>query len=305
MKDTIFYKQANLVLDILPLLEKIKSFALKGGTAINYFIRDMPRLSVDIDLTYLPIKDWEETVKSIHNDLNALAEDIMKSFQSVRIAPFILKGYQKWRGLQLSREEATIKVEHNFVIRGCVYQTSTMRLRKRAQDFFEKSVKVNTLSFADLYGSKICAALDRQHPRDLFDIKLLLEGEGITDEVRIAFIVYLISHNRPMHELLKPNFQDLTEPFDKEFNGLTFQPITIEELVDARERLLIQLLGNLTEKEREFIISVKSKDPKWGLIEINHIKELPSVQWKLANLYKMDTNKHKLALKKLERIFSQ
>ena len=48
MKDTIFFKQAKLLVAILPHIEKEKEFALKGGTAINYFYRNLPRFSVDI-----------------------------------------------------------------------------------------------------------------------------------------------------------------------------------------------------------------------------------------------------------------
>ena len=56
MKDTVFFRQAELLLRILPLIYKEDVFALKGGTAINFFVRDLPRLSVDIDLAYLPVK---------------------------------------------------------------------------------------------------------------------------------------------------------------------------------------------------------------------------------------------------------
>jgi predicted nucleotidyltransferase component of viral defense system len=57
MKDTVFFRQAELLLRILPLIYKEYVFALKGGTAINFFVRDLLRLSVDIDLTYLPLKN--------------------------------------------------------------------------------------------------------------------------------------------------------------------------------------------------------------------------------------------------------
>lgn len=50
--------QMDLLLQVLPLVAKEESFALKGGTAINLFVRDMPRLSVDIDLTWLPFDGY-------------------------------------------------------------------------------------------------------------------------------------------------------------------------------------------------------------------------------------------------------
>jgi len=176
-------------------------------------------------------------------------------------------------------------------------------LVKEAQELFERSIKIQTLSFADLYGGKICAALDRQHPRDLFDVKLLLENEGITKQIRTAFIIYLISHNRPMNELLNPTFQDISHQFTSEFIGMTIVPITIDELNQAREELLRQLLSGLTENEKKFIISFKSKKPDWDLIDLKHVKDLPAVKWKLLNLEKMDEKSHKEALARLIKIF--
>ncbi|MDI7865297.1 nucleotidyl transferase AbiEii/AbiGii toxin family protein [Rhizobiaceae bacterium n13] len=60
-----YMRQVNLLVRTLPLIARHEAFALKGGTAINLFYRNMPRLSIDIDLTYLPIEDRETTVKSI------------------------------------------------------------------------------------------------------------------------------------------------------------------------------------------------------------------------------------------------
>ncbi len=57
------------------------------------------------------------------------------------------------------------------------------------------------------------AALDRQHPRDLFDVSALLANEGLTDALRTAFVVYLISHNRPAVELLAPGRLDIEAEF--------------------------------------------------------------------------------------------
>ena len=303
MKDSIFYKQASLILDILPLIAKFDSFALKGGTALNYFIRDLPRLSVDIDLTYLPVEDREITLASIHSILETLSQQISEIFSPVIIRPKYDKKNRKIERLHIDRSGISINIEPNLIIRGSVFTPSKLSLVPAAAEFFEKSVKITTLSFEDLYGGKICAALDRQHPRDLFDVKLLLENEGITDKIRTSFIVYLISHNRPMNELLNPTIQNISHQFVAEFQGLTFKPITLSELNYAREELVKHLKSDLTEREIQFIISVKSKKPQWDLIEVAHIKDLPAVKWKLLNLEKMDQKSHEKALKKLIKIF--
>ena len=115
-------------------------------------------------------------------------------------------------------------MEPNLVLRGSVYSPIQAKLCKKAENEFELSVSTKVLSTADIYGGKICAALDRQHPRDFFDLKLLLENEGLTDEIRRAFVVYLASHDRPMHELLKPKWKDIKAVFEKEFKGMTLEP---------------------------------------------------------------------------------
>ncbi|NOQ96859.1 MAG: nucleotidyl transferase AbiEii/AbiGii toxin family protein [Calditrichae bacterium] len=303
MKDSIFYRQANLVLDILPLIAKFDSFALKGGTTINYFIRDLPRLSVDIDLTYLPIEDRPTTLDSIHSILDVLSKEITDTISPSSITPKLNKTNQKIERLVIERSGVTIKIEPNLIIRGSVYPPVEMTLVPAAYKFFEKSVRVQTLSLEDLYGGKICAALDRQHPRDLFDIKMLFDNEGITDKIRTAFIVYLISHNRPMNELLNPTFQDISHQFKIEFENMMFNRITLDELNHARKELVTRLMSDLTEPEKQFLVSVKSKKPRWDLIEVEHIKDLPAVKWKLLNLEKMDKESHEEALTKLIRIF--
>ena len=50
-----YYAQVRLLVRELPVVAKETCFALKGGTALNLFVRDMPRLSVDIDLAYVPL----------------------------------------------------------------------------------------------------------------------------------------------------------------------------------------------------------------------------------------------------------
>ena len=201
------------------------------------------------------------------------------------------------------QEEETGRPLANLIVRGSVYPIEERILVKEAEELFERSIKVQTLSLADLYGGKICAALDRQHPRDLFDVHLLLGNEGITDKIRTAFIVYLISHNRPMNELLNPTIQDISHQFKSEFERMMFNRITLDELNHARKELVNRLMSDLTEREKEFLISVKSKKPQWDLIEVEHIKDLPAVKWKLLNLEKMDKKSHEEALTKLIKIF--
>jgi len=174
---------------ILPVIAKERRFALKGGTAINFFYRNMPRLSVDIDLTYLPVENRENTLKNISESLYGITETIKNKISNSRIFEKKDKSTGLIYALSVEHGNARVKIEPNLVIRGTVYGTQIQRLCDNAMKKYSASVKFNILSVADLYGSKICAALDRQHPRDFFDVKFLLDNEGLTDYIRKAFIV--------------------------------------------------------------------------------------------------------------------
>lgn len=264
MNKDLFYKQAELLISILPQITKDTDFALHGGTAINFFVRDMPRLSVDIDLTYLRIGPREETLNAISKQLKTISTNILASMPAVQIEEKLETPNTFVTKLFVKRQNAIVKIEPNQIIRGSLFACEERDLCDRAEEIFEKFVTAKTLSFPELYGSKICAALDRQHPRDIFDIMLLLKNEGITDRVRKAFLVYLISHNRPMSELLSPNYKDMKPVFEKEFAGMASVEVKYEELVSVRKTLVEEINKKITDDERAFLVSFKEKNPQWG-----------------------------------------
>ncbi len=146
-------------------------------------------------------------------------------------------------------------------------------------------------SKADLYGGKICAALDRQHPRDLFDVKRILD-EGLSEEIKKAFLVYLASHNRPMHELLKPNRLVLTHVYKEEFLGMSIQEMSYESLIAAREDLIRTLNKSLTQEDKDFLLGIKKGEVKSEKIGLSGIEKLPGIQWKIFNISKMNKIAH-------------
>jgi len=276
--------------------------ALHGGTAINFFVRGLPRLSVDIDLTYLPVESREDSLGHIGEKLRIIAQKIRKTISGVRVEEKIDKTSGAVIKLFANQQGALVKIEPNLIIRGAVSACEERELSKEARDLFEKSVSVKTLSFQDLYGSKICAALDRQHCRDFFDVKILLENEGITEAVRKSFLVYLISHNRPMYEVLAPRLKDLRPVFEKEFSGMTRIAVTCEELERVRKELIAKVRSMLPPEEREFLVSFKERNPKWQLLGVEGAERLPAVRWKLANLEKIERGKHKVAVARLKKV---
>ena len=299
MKDTIFFKQAELLLRILPLIYKEDVFALKGGTAINFFVRELPRLSVDIDLTYLPVNDRDFALNEIRRILLLISEGIKRRISGTEVITKRIHGTEVVRGLIVDHAGVTVKIEPNLVLRGSVYPPEIKMLSKKAQDLFELSLQSRTLSTYDLYAGKICAALDRQHPRDLFDVHLLLKSEGLTSEIRKAFVVYLVSHPRPMVEILSPQQKDISDIFEKEFKDMIAEDIASELLETTRDELVAILQEELTSDERRFIVSIKQGQPLWDLLDLEGIQDLPAVKWKLLNISRMDPKKHQKAVHKL------
>ncbi len=300
MKDSIFFKQAGLLLRVLPIINEHKVFALKGGTAINFFIRDLPRLSVDIDLTYLPIEERDDSLSNITSNINSICTSIEKRIKEIVITKKFLRGTEFIRGLVIRSNDVVIKIEPNTVIRGSVDKLRELQLCKKAEELFELTLKTQCLSTADLYGGKICAALDRQHPRDLFDIKLLIENEGIDESIIRVFIFYLISHDRPIVEVLNPTLLDIEQIFENEFSGMTTDAVSLDDLIRVRSKLIEIIRTQLSDEQKDFILSFKNKKPEWDLSGIENLEKYPSVQWKLINLNQMEAKKHKFASDKLK-----
>ncbi len=297
---TAFFKQAELMLRSMPQVSREKMFAVKGGTALNLFVRDMPRLSIDIDLAYLPVEPRDVTLRNISDGLTRMASNIEKNLPNTLVVKSFESESERVLKLVVQSSHVKIKIEPNTVIRGSVYPPVHRDLSKGAEKLFEIFVSVTTLSTADLYGGKMCAALDRQHPRDLFDVKILFENEGLTPKIRKAFVVYLASHDRPIHELLSPILKDTAPIFRNEFLGMTTVPVKYRDLQKTLKTLVATINKGLSENERQFLVSLKEGHPRWGLMDIPGIDRLPAILWKLKNIQKMDKRKHAEAVTRLK-----
>ena len=300
LKKNKFFPETKLMLQSIPFCLEEESFALKGGSAINFFFRDMPRLSVDIDLTYLPIEPRKESVENIESALKRISQNIEEKLPGANVQEGKIKNPDMINKLFVSNAGAQIKIEPNFIIRGTAFPTEERVLSSKAQEAFELFVEARTVSFADAFGGKICAALDRQHPRDLFDIKFLLDNEGITEQIRKGFLVYLISHDRPMHESLNPIMKEFKDVYESEFQGMTQEKVSYDELVEVRSTLVSRIRKIITPDEKDFLLSFKNGEPDWKLLGIDGIENLPAVQWKLINIRKMDEAKRVKFLEKVK-----
>jgi len=290
-----YRKQVALLIRTVPFVAPEKEFALKGGTAINLFVRDMPRLSVDIDLTYVPVADRATSLKAIDAGMKRITYAIAKGMRGAQLNASQPKGETCTTKLILRVADAQIKIEVTPVLRGCVFEPAVKRVSAKVEEQFGFA-EMPVVNFADLYAGKIVAALDRQHPRDLFDVRDLLAKEGINETLRKAFIVYLLSHNRQMAEVLAPQRLDISAEYRRGFEGMVDQPVSLDDLLKAREDLIKEIVGKMPEEHKMFLVSVKKGEPDWSLFDLPGAKDLPAVRWKLDNLAKLSADKRALLL---------
>ncbi|MCL2505958.1 MAG: nucleotidyl transferase AbiEii/AbiGii toxin family protein [Alphaproteobacteria bacterium] len=283
MKSLKYKNQLKLLIDVLPSASQEDCFALHGGTAINLFVHNMPRISVDIDLTYLPIEDRQTTLKNIGDALLRIKNRIESVLPHVQI----ISKYDTGK-LVIRKDGEEIKLEVNLIGRGTIEKPSRMMLCEKAQQIYDVSADMQIVPFGQLYGGKICAALDRQHPRDLFDIKILLENNGFSDDVRKGFLMCLLCSDRPINEVIFPNFQDQRNVMENQFKGMSDVSFTYDDFERSREQLIQIIRKNLTAADKEFLLSVKNCEPDWS---IHDFERFPAVQWKLHNLQKLKTSK--------------
>ena len=261
MKDT-FKKQIVLLIDILLEVAKEDSLALHGGTAINLFHLNMPRLSVDIDLTFIPFSDnRNEDLRKIRLSLESVKNRLKRMFPNMRFKDE--KRAEEELKLLCTKDNTTVKVEVNQINRGLIAEPCTKILCSRAEEELNRFCEIKTVSTGQLWGGKLNAALERQHPRDIFDIKNMLQEIGFTKEIKQGFLFFLLSGKRPIDEVLKPNFINQRVVFDSQFSGMTNQEFTYREFEKIREELVLTVKNSMTDKDKTFLISFAEGNPNW------------------------------------------
>lgn len=290
----VYTKQVKLLLDVLSEVSKETCFAMHGGTAINLFVRDMPRLSVEIDLTYVEIAERNETLEGINAALMRMKERIEGLRPSMRV-----QHKEKVCKLQLDERGVMIKIEVNMVGRGLIGGSTKAPLCEAAQEQFDVFCTMPLVPLGQLYGGKICAALDRQHPRDLFDVRLLLDNEGFTGEIKRGFLFGLVSSNRPTHEMLNPHLLDQRTAFENQFEGMSSIEFSYDEYEATRLQLIETIRSSLNESDKAFLLSLNSLEPDWSIYDF---QVFPSVKWKLLNLEKFRQDKPEIYQQQIDAL---
>ena len=281
--DNRYAERVKLLVEILPTLAEERRFALKGGTAINLFEHDLPRLSVDIDLTWLPVGDFASDVRDITEALEAIGERLRTGPLRLQVQTSGTEATGVHR-LIASRNRARVQIETTPVMRGTVHPVRTMRVRPGVEQNFGFA-EMQVLDFADLYAGKLSAALSRQHPRDLFDLQPILDDGRLDERLWRTFLVYLTCSSKPAAEMLSPQApRDFDQIFTAHFAGMTADPVTADALLAVRTRLLQRIAELLDAPSRAFLESIEREAPDFSLIELPHAADLPGVRRKLTNL---------------------
>ncbi len=252
--DKAYADTVRLLLTVAPDVFANDIFAMKGGTAINLFVRDMPRLSVDIDVVYTPWRTpREQALPAIAGELDAIASRLSKLGLSTRTVASKDLGDTK---LLINSDDSQVLVEVNVVFRGTVLPVERRQLSPKTRQMFSAELELPILAADELYGSKLVAAMDRQHPRDLFDAWQMFEFDGLSDAAVECFVTYLAGHNRPTHEVLFGNDKDISAEYVNHFVGMTTEPVALDTLLETRAHLRTELPRRLTDHQKQFLISL-------------------------------------------------
>ena len=280
IQTNVYAQKVDLLLRLLPLVMEEGVFAVHGGTAINLFLRNLPRYSVDIDLTYIPLAGREKSIEDINLHLRSISEKARKAFPGMHIVPTYgtCKLLCEYRGKQ-------VKVEVNQTKRGIIGgKLMQLPLCEKAQDEFQLYCTANIVPVSQLYGGKVAAALSRQHPRDLFDVKYMTVP---LQDCREGLVFCLLGSDRPIHESFAPTLIDQRNALAKQFVGMTETPFTYEEFEETRNKLIADVKSLMTDEDRRFLVSFEYGTPEWEGYEFEYFKDYPSIKWKLLNLQKL------------------
>jgi len=299
-RDNPYFQQVTLIIDLLPLIGEETCFALKGGTAINLFVRDLPRLSVDIDLTYLQRERRNDALANMGAALERVAARVEARMPGMAVTRLADKQGNLLK-LQFERQGVRVIAEVSPVLRGTVLEPVMMAVSTTVEAELAYT-RMRLLDPRELYAGKLCAALDRQHPRDLFDVKALLEDDGIDASLMDVFVVYLISGNRPIAEMLAPNLVLLEDTYTNHFVGMAFKTVSLQELEETRITMVRLIHEKLTEAHKRFLLALKQGEPDWSLLPFDNIHDLPAVKWKLRNLAAMSSRKREESIKRLAQV---
>ena len=269
-----------------------RSLALKGGTAINLTIFNLPRLSVDIDLDYLITDSKEEMLKN-RELINALVDRYM-----------ISQGYQKsdktktphsldsfvYDYINGGGNKDSIKLEINYSIRAHIYPAEE---REITAEHFPGGYMINCITPIEIFGSKINALLNRAAARDLYDVSNMIqfrifdESEG--ELLKKSVIFYAAISSEKVNKFFNV---DAIDNISKQKIKTDLWPVLRKgdnfnlDFAKSSVRKYIQDLMVLSKSEFEFLERFENKEYKPELLFqepeiLDRIRMHPMALWKI------------------------
>lgn len=147
---------------------------------------------------------------------------------------------------------------------------------------FGRSATMRVVSLPDLYGGKLCAELDRQHTRDLFDVHGLFSKRGDHGGHPPSLRDFSGQPRPSDQRTAHPKPRKLKQVLADQFAGMTIDPVPFAALETARDQLIERINADLTNAEREFLLSMKRLEPKWELLDMPGIERLPGPQTQVS-----------------------
>ncbi len=233
-------------MNTMPLLKK--NLALKGGTAINFTMLDLPRLSVDIDLDFVNNCKKEEMLdqrKAINDAIHKYMTREGYELSPKSKSPHSLDSFV-YRYIGVSGNYDNIKIEINYSLRAHIDQTEHVQA---IHPLFTNDFKIHRLSIIEVFASKINALMTRAAPRDLYDVYNMIKYNLIKDESQIHLRKSIIFY-----------YALTTRNEDKAF--------TIETIDSINERMVKRDLMPVLSKEDSFILKEAQKVVKKYILKI-------------------------------------
>lgn len=295
VRDT--YEKVVRLVDILAYIRSIPflfdNLALKGGTAINLTIFDLPRLSVDIDLDYTNNVSKEEMMET-RKKINTLLVDYLEKNEyrldrerRTHHALDSIKAYYKNAGGNTD----SIKIEINYILRAHVYDPIIIKSKNYG---LIKDIEIRTLDPIEIYGSKLVALMSRSTPRDLYDFFYMINSKRFNEEEiqkikKCAVFYRAISNEDGNFTFDLSNLESITQNDIKRFLIPVINTKDFFSLSEAKQKIT-DYFNNyflLDEQEQEFLFQFNEKKYMPELIycgeELKNIKDHPMAKWKMRN----------------------
>ena len=208
--------------------------------------------------------------------------------------------------MQCVKDGTTIKIEVNGTKRGIIGNTEKIQLCEKAKEEFGMTCFANIVSWSQLFGGKIAAALSRQHPRDLFDCRDITSDDF--NAVKEGVMLCLLGSDKPIIESLQPNPIDQRDALANQFEGMTDEPVNYDHYQNSRTNLIEVVNNGFTDGDKEFLISFEEGNPDWSKCCAGDLSKYPSIRWKLMNIAKLKSKnpaKHKEGIDKLVSYFNR